>query len=671
MTLPNIGELFEGRYELRSELGHGGFAVVYRAFDRSMQRDVAIKIQLPQRTNEGSSGTARFFREARVLSELQHPNIVTLYEFGESSGGNLFMVSEFVDGRDLVTVLRQDGPLRPADAIRVLDQLLDALHAAHARDLLHRDVKPANILIHRYFEDAYRAKLIDFGVAKPLQARGDAQLTAAGAVVGTLRYMSPEQLGADPVDARTDLYALGLVGYEMLTAEPAIQGSSQRTLITEQMSRHALTVPAQAGPAPLRDVLDKAMARDANDRWPSAAAMRDALRQAQREIERPRAAQQPPTLIEPRPQPASPTAQPTQRRWRVPLGALAAASLGLILAASLLARDRVEDEDVHQTTRRAAPYVAPSPEPTPDAERASAQATLEPDAGADSGTRCRDGVPEDYDGTLELDWPGGRVPTYLPLGYNGSERLPIVMLMHRPFRDGRFMLEVSGLRDLADEHRFVILAPTSTNPVKWATDKDRVIRRMLDAAAEQLCIDPTRRYLVGDEDTGKNARKLTCRIPFSAYAVTMDGSDGSCVPLYGAPRMRIYGRRDLDLPIEGGEGCNPLRPKVSPAGDITRMWHRRLDCKRKSKRWKPQLEGGVCHEWDCENAGLVECVTDDGHHWPGSDGPLFKNELCDVARPAREFPFGEAIWTFFSERGVVLPEDHEFERRVESGDLSE
>jgi len=219
LTAPETSELplFEGRYRLGPVLGRGGTCSVYRAWDLQLQRYVAIK-RLEPPLSEDEHLRARFHREGRAIGRLSHPHVVTLLDHG-STPTDEYLVFEYVEGRSLKDLITADGPLAPERAGQIAGQIAEGLAHVHLAGLVHRDVKPQNILLDS--ED--RACLTDFGIATgPEWTR----VTRAGAIVGTSRYMSPEQIQNRPVDARSDIYSLGLVLYEMLAGRPAFDGSN-------------------------------------------------------------------------------------------------------------------------------------------------------------------------------------------------------------------------------------------------------------------------------------------------------------------------------------------------------------------------------------------------------------------------------------------------------------
>jgi CheY-like chemotaxis protein len=205
-----IGTVIAG-YRLESRIGRGGMGVVYRAQHINLERRAAVKIIAPDLA-ESSGFRERFSREARIAAGLQHPNIVTVYDAGEVDG-TLYLAMQLVDGADLAAMLRAEGRLRPYRAIDTCRQIAAALDAAHAQGLIHRDVKPANVLI-----EGRVAYLTDFGLTKRLEGT-HAPLTRAGDVVGTIHYVAPEQIEGGTVSARTDVYSLGCLLYHCLTGQ--------------------------------------------------------------------------------------------------------------------------------------------------------------------------------------------------------------------------------------------------------------------------------------------------------------------------------------------------------------------------------------------------------------------------------------------------------------------
>ena len=213
-----VGELIAERYELEELVGTGGMSSVYRAHDRLLERNVAIKVLHEQFTADGDY-VERFRREARAVAQLSHPNIVTVIDRGEHDGRQ-FIVFEYVDGENVKALIEREGPLPEQEAIGLALQIARALGFAHDQGLVHRDVKPQNVLLN----DGGQAKVTDFGIARSLDVQGG--LTQTGTVMGTSDYIAPEQARGSRVDAQSDIYSLGTVLYELLTGEVPFSGDN-------------------------------------------------------------------------------------------------------------------------------------------------------------------------------------------------------------------------------------------------------------------------------------------------------------------------------------------------------------------------------------------------------------------------------------------------------------
>ncbi|HEU4631401.1 MAG TPA: protein kinase [Gemmatimonadaceae bacterium] len=265
-----VGDL----YDVEAEIGRGGSAVVYRAVDVRLRRRVALKV-LPPELAFRDEVRSRFLREAQTAAQLGHPNIVPIYTVDEREG-LVYFVMGLVEGESVAGLLRREP--RPPLALvrRVLQETADALAFAHARGVVHRDIKPDNILLDR---ESGRAMVTDFGIARALE--GEARLTVTGVAVGTPAYMSPEQaLGEREVDARSDIYSLGVVGYLMVAGELPFRATNTPAMLMKHISElpPPLLTKRPDLPAPLRETIERALRKKPEERWPSAAAMRDALR---------------------------------------------------------------------------------------------------------------------------------------------------------------------------------------------------------------------------------------------------------------------------------------------------------------------------------------------------------------------------------------------------------
>ena len=247
------GSSFAG-YQIESVVGRGGMGVVYRATDLSLERPVALKLVAPELA-EDELFRRRFLKEPRLAASLDHPNVVPIYEAGEHDG-QLYLAMRFVDGSDMRTLLRREGGLPAERALDILAQVAGALDAAHRRGLVHRDVKPANVLVD---EDGH-AYLTDFGVTKQLGGN----TTETGQIVGTLDYVAPEQIRGEDVDARADGYALACVLYECLAGRPPFHRATEAETLWAHMQEPPPPLP---GHPALQPVMAKALAKDPDDRY--------------------------------------------------------------------------------------------------------------------------------------------------------------------------------------------------------------------------------------------------------------------------------------------------------------------------------------------------------------------------------------------------------------------
>ncbi len=256
-----VGELVAGRYELEKLVGSGGMSNVFRAHDRLLERTVALKI-LHLQFSEDADYVERFRREARSVAQLAHPNIVTVIDRGEQDGRQ-FIVFEFVAGENLKEIVAR-GPLPVRDAVQLALQVARALSFAHDRGLVHRDVKPQNVLLN----DDGQAKVTDFGIARSLDMQG---VTQTGTVLGTSDYIAPEQARGQKVDPKTDIYSLGAVLYELLTGEVPFAGDNFVAVAMRHVNEPAPSVLEHRADCPVRLGLgvERAMAKDPADRFES------------------------------------------------------------------------------------------------------------------------------------------------------------------------------------------------------------------------------------------------------------------------------------------------------------------------------------------------------------------------------------------------------------------
>jgi eukaryotic-like serine/threonine-protein kinase len=267
-----IGRRIGGRYRLIAPLGEGGMATLWRAVDEQLDREVAVKLLRPQYSSD-TAFTARFKQEARSAGSLAHPNIVPVYDYGtEGEDQSQYIVMQLVEGQDLSTILRERQRLSTDDAVRVAIGVASALEAAHRRGIVHRDVKPGNILI----TDDGDVKVTDFGIAR---AVSEASMTVTGTTLGSVHYFSPEQARGDEVTGRSDVYSLGIVLYEMLTGRRPFEGDSAAGVALKRLNEDP-PPPSRFQPIPagLEAIIMRALERDPARRFPDAGSFAEALR---------------------------------------------------------------------------------------------------------------------------------------------------------------------------------------------------------------------------------------------------------------------------------------------------------------------------------------------------------------------------------------------------------
>jgi TolB-like protein len=307
--LERLTDALASRYELVRELGRGGMAVVYLARELKHDRWVALKVMHPELTTV--LGSDRFLREVSLTARLDHPHILAVHDSGEASG-LLWYTMPFVEGGTLRQRLDREGRLPIDEALRLAAELGDALDYAHSEGIVHRDVKPENILLARG-----HARLGDFGLARALEASGSRRVTGTGLAVGTPGYMSPEQASGGPVDGRSDIYALGCVLYEMLAGEQPYVGPTPQAALAKRLLGPPvpLTAVRDTVPAALDRAVTRALSPLGSDRFETAAGFRDALADVHTSGE---------TVP---PEPGERRSSPRHRRWPGAAAALVASAV--------------------------------------------------------------------------------------------------------------------------------------------------------------------------------------------------------------------------------------------------------------------------------------------------------------------------------------------------------
>lgn len=270
-----------GQYTLEEKLGEGGMGIVYRASHAMLRRPTAIKMLSPEKT--GEENIRRFEREVQLTASLSHPSTVVIFDYGRTPLGIFYYAMEYLDGLNLEQLVKHDGPQPPARVVHILHQVCGALAEAHGVGLIHRDVKPANIILSERGGMPDVAKVVDFGLVKPFETTSTSAslaVTSANVLIGTPLYMAPEAIsGGFPVDGRSDLYALGAVGYSLLTGTPVFQAKN----VVEVLAQHLQTAPEPPSaridgiPPDLEQVVLRCLAKRPGDRYDDASSLQHAL----------------------------------------------------------------------------------------------------------------------------------------------------------------------------------------------------------------------------------------------------------------------------------------------------------------------------------------------------------------------------------------------------------
>ncbi len=345
MTDPLVGVLLDGRYRVEAKIAAGGMSTVYRGHDVRLDRQVALKV-MDSRYADDREFLTRFQREARAIARLKSPGLVALYDQGNDAA-HPFLVMELVDGGTLRELLRERGPMPPHAVVAVLRPLLSGLGVAHRADLVHRDVKPENVLISRDGE----VKLVDFGLVR---ATAEAGITSTSVILGTAAYLSPEQVLGAETGPRSDVYAAGIMAFELLTGTTPFKGDNAITVANQRLDQD---VPAPSSvidgvPGQFDEFIARATAREADARFSDAAAMGAELDAIAEELALPQfrvpapksSAQHPPT--------GPPVRRPTRQLTRGPQDWQPVAASGDDAETEVVRNDETDEHDEYVTSPR-------------------------------------------------------------------------------------------------------------------------------------------------------------------------------------------------------------------------------------------------------------------------------------------------------------------------------
>ena len=660
MRIPQPGEAFEQSYLIGEPLGQGAFGIVFRAEDVVGGRTVAIKILEPHPGGYPERVAERFRREVQALAEVQHPHVVDLYDFGQTADGLLYMVMEFVGGGEL-GVLR-DG--RPVETVqRVLEQILSALDEMHRRGFVHRDIKPSNILL---VDDTPCIKLVDFGIAKLAEpVDGKPGLTTRGGVLGTPAYMAPEQMMAERVTEASDLYSAGLVVIELLLgsefARSWHRGAAVQALKTEAPSSN--TLPADCGPRPLRQTLERMTHGDPDQRIRRASLALEMLRATTSES---------PQLARTHARPsadvdlddATTRADPVRRNnnqrkalFLVVLGIVLGVAIATVLtdeepAPGSAPASGARDTPLVRAPRATPPREAKTPSRTEDTARLSRPKHASPGCGNPPTFTGMGAVGENFG--------SARWRTLVPTNYEPEHLHPVVAVFHADLFSGELMIDDLGLEKLANREKLIVIAPDfDTVPATKRRMQHARIPDAIAAAGRQFCLDGSRIYLLAFGLGTDGATRMSCE-PWVTAVVAggflpirhlLDEVTDQGHPAYGCavPQLHYGMLEAAPYPAEGGRSCAILnfRSRASLDEYESRL-RQRNGCEEGTEQRVHSVGRDVCTQWSCTQR-YVSCHLRGGLFWPGSGQhrwPVQNIHGCELDPTISEFPGTEYAWAF-------------------------
>ncbi len=674
------GDIIHGRYRIDSVLGAGGYARVFRATELQTERAVAIKVILAEAGRDHKTTLRRFEREAKVLGSLHDPHTLRLFDFGETVEGDIFLVSEFVAGRPLNEVMYEMGPMPEGLVVHVVLQTCMALREAHSHGIVHRDVKPANVLVYPYADDPYRVKLIDFGIAAIMETEerpAGTQLTQFGTAVGTVRYMAPEQVCGEPVGPWSDLYSLGVVAWEMLVGRPAFASTNHAQVATEVLTTR-LRLPADLRVSPLvRSVVEAMIDPEVPTRLGSAQQAIDAL------DARTQAYPPAPTTG------AMPLAPATENsaamRWFSLVAGVAALG-GIIAGIALLASpgdvpppppdevrqaasERVEpdvperDEEPEVLTTEAAVAVADL------GVSESSPADMGSDSGPDAGSAIVSRRSEGCGVAVKKNARGlrknstlfeGRTfswSTYIPDDYEKEVAHPLVIMIPDQYRSPKSAVQRSAAHAWMKKYGVVFAMPKFDGlPHVYPVDLRNIVG-VVEEMSRDYCIDPTRIFAIGTGQSGRIAENLMCVLDLAAVASISHRGEQPltmCDTVRETPLLILSGDRDPYAPVNGGRNCGGAS-SIS-LDDKESFWRGELIC---SDQKGPYVENeyGSCTMWRCRDSPLVSCRVSGGFGWPDAElrGTNLAAKLAGVggcSESTTQFPTIEVVEKFFVLNGL-------------------
>ena len=287
---PFVGRVIDERFEVRAKLGEGGMGAVYMAHQRSVDRPVVLKV-LRRELQDHPSVVRRFLLEAKAASRLTNAHTITIFDFGKTRDGVLYIAMEYLEGRSLSEKLKDQGSLSVEETVRILDKVAESLAEAHAQGIIHRDIKPDNVFLAVRPEDPEFVKVLDFGIARATSLAGEQAITRTGTIQGTPTYVSPEAVVGEKVDERADVYALGVMMYEMLTGQPPYTAETTMSLLMQHVNSEPAPLeevnPEVEVPWPIEELIWSCLAKSRDRRPPDARGFRMALIEAMSQADDP------------------------------------------------------------------------------------------------------------------------------------------------------------------------------------------------------------------------------------------------------------------------------------------------------------------------------------------------------------------------------------------------
>ena len=640
--MPSAGYCLQDRWMLGEPLGEGGFATVYRAQRVDDGLPAAVKILRPAEDGYTRETIGRFQREVDLLGRLDDQYTVKLIDHGRSASGLLYLVCELVEGRDLSEILQEQRPLPDAIVRHILTQGLLSLRAAHRNGLLHRDIKPENLRVFRRGDDPWAIKLLDFGIARDATQEEGGKLTATGLLVGTPRYMSPEQLRSQPLTFASDIYSLGVVAYEMLVDDTKMHGRSLGAQLVRLTDEEAFVLPPGEDPRLRRAIA--AMVRPSLERRVGSAEAALHLLSLDPEASSARSGQDHTAV---------------RQRHLVPRAlVLVSVAVAAIFAVTSLLKDGDAGDP------GALPIAAPVPRhPVPQDPPAPMDDYV--DAGRVVGAPlvgCDSHEALEY-GRYDIPTANGEPAlVYLPRDYGRDTRYPVIMLFHDQFSKPEIMLDASKFEDLADAHGFVLLAPRD-QPMSstWTSSDASRMADAFEALSGFACIDASNVFAASTGRGGRMAERFPCWVS-GARGMVIAGFRSSELEHGRAcekdlPYLHIESLQDPQLPPDGGKTCVNSAFGSAQSSVVSLAYnYNRWQTQHRCSEAEPTRFGGTdeepCLAWDCEVA-FVSCQLKGGRKWSRGSA-MHRSGGC--TRPPSKFDLTPILVKFFR-ANMAAPSD--------------